>query len=428
MAGCISGWDIIILRMANERPLHIALWSPAWPLAQYQNGIITYVHWMRSALEALGHRVSIFTGEVGTGVTDREIHLVQRRLWERAARRLSVRQPSYEEDIFRFSRVIADEILRVHRQSPIDVLEMEESFGLSADVAQRTSIPVLVRLHGPAFLSLVEEELSTEFGQKRIEREGVALRQAEAIVSPSQKTLSQTIERHQLSSPEVHHIVNPLKMDEDTPLWRLGDCDRDSILFVGRFDLRKGADVALQAFRSALRQRPQLRLTFVGPDKGLPATSGEVVDFEQYCEQLFPPELRGQVQYLGRMPNQDIAQLRTRSMVTVVSSRWENQGYTVLEAMFQGCPVVCTDAGGCPETVAHEVTGRLARSGDPESFAAEILAMINDPAGSERIGQAARRYVLEQHAPSAVATASVQLYRRMLSRREQALASEPTAG
>ena len=41
------------MRTTSDRPLHIALWSPAWPLAQYQNGIITYVHWMRQALQAL---------------------------------------------------------------------------------------------------------------------------------------------------------------------------------------------------------------------------------------------------------------------------------------------------------------------------------------------------------------------------------------
>jgi glycosyltransferase involved in cell wall biosynthesis len=412
------------MRMASDRPLHIALWSPAWPLAQYHNGIITYVHWMRSALENLGHRVSIFTGEVAAGVADPEVHLARKRLWKPVARLLTGKKPSPAEGVFGFSQLIAAEMLRVHRRSPIDVVEMEESFGWSADVAERTGIPALVRLHGPAFLSLVEEELTTDFGQQRIEREGIALRQAETIVSPSQTTLQQTIERHQLSKPEMHHIVNPLRMDEDTPLWRLADCDRDSVLFVGRFDLRKGADVILQAFRSALRQRPQLRLVFVGADYGLASTSGKI-HFEQYREQLFPPELRDRVEYLGARSNRDVAQLRTRSMVTVISSRWENQGYAVLEAMFQGCPVVSTDAGGCPESVVHGVTGRLARSGDPESFAAEILAMLNDPADAERLGQAARRYVLEQHAPSVVATASVQLYRHMLARRARALASEP---
>jgi len=405
------------MRTPSDRSLHIALWSPSWPLAQYQNGIITYVHWIRPALEALGHRVSIFTGELGAGVTDSEVHLARQRLWKPVARLLTPKKPSRGEGVFEFSQLIASELLRVHRQNPIDVVEMEESFGWSADVAQRTGIPVVVRLHGPSFLTFVEEELTTDFARRRIEREGEALRQAQMIVSPSRKALLQTIERYQLSSPEMHHIVNPLTMDEDTPLWRLGDCDRESILFVGRFDLLKGADVVLQAFRSALRQRPQLRLTFVGPDRGLSIATGKVVGFEQYSEDLFPPELRDRVQYLGSMANRDIAQLRTRCMVTVVSSRFEIAGYTLLEAMFQGCPVVCTDAGGCPEIVAHEVTGRLARSGNPESFAAEILAIINDPAGAERLGQTARRYVLERHAPSAVATASVQLYQRILAGR-----------
>ena len=412
------------MRMPNNRPLHIALWSPAWPLAQYQNGIITYVHWMRPALEALGHRVSIFATELGAGVADREVHLVRQRLWKPASRLLTtLKKPSSGGGIFEFSKLIASELLRVHRQNPIDVVEMEESFGWNADIAQRTDIPVVVRLHGPAFLSFIDEELATDFGQLRIDREGAALRQAQAIVSPSQKTLSQTIERHQITNPEVHHIVNPLKMDEDTPLWRLADCDRDTILFIGRFDLRKGADVVLQAFRSALRQRPQLRLIFVGPDSGLSSADGKV-HFEQYREQIFPPELRDRVEYLGRMPNKDVAQLRTRAMVTVIGSRWENQGYAVLEAMFQGCPVVCTDAGGCPENVVHESTGRLARSEDPESFATEILAMVNDPASAERLGQTARRYVLEYHAPSAVATASVELYRRMLAFPKPARVSE----
>jgi len=413
------------MRTASDRSLHIALWSPAWPLAQYQNGIITYVHWMRSALEALGHRVSIFTGELGAGVTDREVHLARQRLWEPVARLLTLKKPSRGEGVFDFSQLIASGLLRVHRQNPIDVVEMEESFGWSADVAQRTGIPVVVRLHGPAFLSHTEEELNTDFGQLRLDREGAALRQAESIVSPSQKTLLQTIERYQLTNREVHHIVNPLKMDEDTPLWRLADCDRDTILFIGRFDLRKGADVVLQAFRSALRQRPQLRLVFVGPDTGLPSANGKV-HFEQYRKEIFPADLSDRVEFLGRRPNKEVAQLRTRAMVTVIGSRWENQGYTVLEAMFQGCPVVCTDAGGCPENVVHEITGRLARSGNPESFAAEILAIINDPAAAERLGKAARRYILDRHAPSAVATASVQLYRRILALQEPALASEVT--
>src|ERR1700728_3202030 len=98
------------MRTVSDRPLHIALWSPAWPLAQYQNGIITYVHWMRPALVALGHRVSIFTGELGAGDTDREVHLARQRLWKPVARLLAQKKPSRGEGVFEFSQLIASEL------------------------------------------------------------------------------------------------------------------------------------------------------------------------------------------------------------------------------------------------------------------------------------------------------------------------------
>jgi glycosyltransferase involved in cell wall biosynthesis len=129
--------------------------------------------------------------------------------------------------------------------------------------------------------------------------------------------------------------------------------------------------------------------------------------------------LRDRVDYLGRMPNREIARLRAGAMVTVVASRWENQSYALLESMFQGCPVVSTDAGGCPESIVHGVTGRLARSGDPEDFAAQILALIADPVAARSLGAAARRYVLEQHSPAQIADASLALYARAIELAER---------
>ena len=69
--------------------------------------------------------MSIFTGEVGAGVTDREVRLARQRLGKRVARLLTPKKPSRGESVFEFSQIIASELLRVHRQNPIDVLEME---------------------------------------------------------------------------------------------------------------------------------------------------------------------------------------------------------------------------------------------------------------------------------------------------------------
>ncbi len=393
--------------------MHVAFFSPAWPLARSQNGIVTYLHWMKPALEREGHRVSIFAWECFSREPD--LYPVRRRLpvSYRVARRLS-RRRSASFDVFELSAPIAIALERVARRTPIDIVEMEESFGWFADVARRTSLPTVARLHGPAFLSLIEHELESPFAREKIEREGEALRNFPAITSPAARTLAQTVERYRLEPKRAVHIVNPVAMHLQTPVWRLNACDRNRILFVGRFDLRKGADIALRAFRKLLEIRPEASLTFVGPDSGLPHPDGAPVHIGQYCDSLFPGELRDRIDYRGPLPNEEVARLRAKAMVTLVASRWENAGYSMLEAMLQGCPLVSTDAGGCPETVIHGVNGRLAKSGDPDDFAAQLYAMLADPEAAEAMGDAARRHVLEKHSPACVAAESLAFYARIL--------------
>ena len=398
--------------------MHIALWSPAWPIEKFNNGIVTYVHWMKRELERQGHKVSVFTRDLDRSGRDSSIHHVNGgRFWGRVTRLLSGKRFSVEQAVFDYSASIAAHVRQVHRRYPIDIIDMEESFGWFSDVAEQTGLPVLVKLHGPAFLSFVEDELASSFGKEKADREGRALRRSSAIISPCLSTLTQTVEHYGLAPKVARHIVNPLTLDSATPLWRLEDCDRNAILFVGRFDLRKGADVVLKAFLLMLKERPHLSLIFVGPDNGVSMPDGRQLHFNSYCDLLFPKALRDRVDYRGRLSYQEIAQLRTKAMMTIVASRWENPGYTLLEAMYQGCPVVCTDAGGCPETVADGVTGRLARSEDPGDFALKMAALLEDPERAAAMGQAARRHVIANHAAEKVAAETLEMYRKVISGR-----------
>jgi glycosyltransferase involved in cell wall biosynthesis len=342
-------------------------------------------------------------------------------MWDRYLQRLLRPWRPKGSEVFDFARVIAAEILSVHQREPIDVIDMEESFGWFADVARLTSIPVLVKLHGPAFLSLVENELNTPFAREKIEREGRALRLATTIIAPCELTLRQTLERYRLSPRDKRKIVNPMAMDTDVPQWRLDICDRNTILFVGRFDLRKGADIVLKAFLSVVKGRPELKLIFVGPDRGLSGSDGNQIHFKTYCDLLFPVELRDRVDYRGPIANREIEELRLKAMLTVVASRWENLGYTILEAMFQGCPLVSTDAGGCPETVINGVTGRLAKSEDPDAFAAQFCAMLDDPKGAQEMGVAARLHIVEHYSAAKVAAATIEMYQKAISNYPQPL-------
>lgn len=395
--------------------MHIAYWSPAWPLQKFQNGIITYVHWMKCELERRGHKVSVFTQGEDLSVSDPDIHYVRRRLKDRALGRLSrIWQPP-EFNVFDYSAVIASAISVTHRRDPIDIIEMEESFGWFADIERRTSLPLVVKLHGPAFLTMPTNERDTAFGREKIAREERALRMATAIISPSVSTLAKTVERYRLRPKEARQIGNPIGLDSKVPLWSLGECERNTILYVGRFDKIKGADVLLDAFAFILKSRPDSRLIFVGPDFGMPAMDGKHIQFEAYCALHFPPEFRRCVDFRGRLSIREIATLRTRAMLTVVASRSENQPYAVLEAMLQGCPVVSTDAGGCPEIIASGETGLLAKSEEANDFAQQILQIMEHPEHAAALGFAARRHVIDNYAPAKVADSAIEMYERVIA-------------
>jgi glycosyltransferase involved in cell wall biosynthesis len=392
--------------------MHVAFWSPAWPLEKYPNGIITYVHAVKLELERRGHRVSVFTDKLDESQAGDTAFRVERSRWRRLGNRLL--RKSGQRLVFELSSDISAAILREHHRNPIDIIEMEESFGWCADVQRRTSLPVIVKLHGPAFLTLVDGERDTPFGREKIEREGWALSRVETIISPSEANLKRAVQHYALENKDTRIIVNPVVVSESTPVWNLDACDRRTILFVGRFDLVKGADVVLRAFSSVLRAIPDAKLIFAGPDNGWVAADGRRIQFASYCEAVLSAQARGRIDFLGRVPHGDVAALRVRAMVTVVASRWESQPYTMLEAMAQGCPIVSTDAGACPESIVHQSTGLLAHSEDPEDFALQLCAALRDPQGAAAMGRAAREHVVKLHSPEAVVDALLECYGKVI--------------
>jgi glycosyltransferase involved in cell wall biosynthesis len=388
--------------------MHVALVSPAWPLRQYPNGIVTYVHWMREELRRQGHRVSIFTRALGEPESD--VHAVRLAPRQRVRRWLRTRLGPAVDPVLQGGEEYAQAVLAVHRASPIDVVEMEESFGWAADVAAITSIPTVVKLHGPAFLSLVEEELDTPLARAKIRIEGEALRRVHAVTSPAACTLEATLERYRLQPAYSRHIVNPLSLPGGAPLWDLAACDRRTLLFVGRFDKRKGGDIVLEAFARLLPSYPDLKLIFVGPDAGVRRGEGEVIHFEQLRAQFLPGATATQVDFRGRLAPHEIYALRPRALVTLIASRWENQSYTALEAMLQGCPVVSSDIGGQREIIEDGVTGLLAAPGSAEDLARKVRTLLDDPHAAAAMGRRARLYAIQHHAPAKVVAETLEAY------------------
>ena len=109
--------------------MHIGLFSPAWPVNEYPSGIVTYVHNLRTELMNQGHRVSVFANVIGRTNQDSGIYLVEATVMYRIRRKLTKLVRGGTHEVFGWGRAIAAKVNEVNQRDPLDVFEMEESFG-----------------------------------------------------------------------------------------------------------------------------------------------------------------------------------------------------------------------------------------------------------------------------------------------------------
>jgi glycosyltransferase involved in cell wall biosynthesis len=138
------------------------------------------------------------------------------------------------------------------------------------------------------------------------------------------------------------------------------------LLFVGALDARKDPSSLLLAWTSARVVRPALELVVAGePGKQAPASM---------------PGAR----LLGRVGDEELADLYTAAGCFVFPSRYEGFGLPCLEAMACGCPVAAFRNSSLPEVVDR--AGVLVEDGDANALGRAAAAMSGDPERWRRLG------------------------------------------
>lgn len=400
--------------MAEREPRHVAYFSPGWPPGRCANGIVTYVGCMREGLAALGVATSVVAGDDVPADEGRRLFALRgpegEGWWQTAEHRLLSRLDPGWAGARRSGRALRSVLRRLGRGAqPPELFEIEESLGLGA-WALDAGLPTVVRLHGPWFLngSALGVPEDAAF-RRRDRREGRLLARARAISAPSRDVLERTRSHFQLELRGARVIPNPVP--EPRRLWSREGADPATILFVGRFDRHKGGDLVVDAFASLASRHPQLRLVFVGPDRGLRDDTGRVWTLPAYLAHRLPEaDARRRVEVTGEQPREAIEDLRTRASVVVVPSRYEVLSMTTLEAQAAGAPVVAARAGGPAEIVEHGESGLLFQPGDAGDLAGQLERVLGSPELASRLSAGGMRAYRARHTPEAVARASLDFY------------------
>jgi glycosyltransferase involved in cell wall biosynthesis len=395
--------------------LRIALYSPNLPESGGSNGIITYCGIMRDALRALGHAVLIVTPEQIEHDDGRVAPLPRLNPVLLHFRRL-IDSARFDKEPNSWGRLRVLQAFRVALARGAQIFEMEESFGWAGCLSGR-GIPVVERLHGPhAFVRDSNECLEQKaISDRRETWEWSSLAKVQAVTSPTQRLLDAIIERSGVRPSVSRVIPNPIPIVPEHSRWLPDQADPDRILFVGRFDLCKGADVVVRAFARAAEFNPCLRLLIAGPDRGVRRGS-EVIHFGEFVQAELSPEARARISFLGELPPREITKLRLRSSLAVVGSRFENFPYGIAEAMAVGMPVLTSATFGGSEMIRDGIDGRVVPIENVDAMADAILVMMNDRDSLGAMGASAYQRAARWLDPDRIAGETVNLYRELLSR------------
>jgi D-inositol-3-phosphate glycosyltransferase len=248
------------------------------------------------------------------------------------------------------------------------------------------------------------EEVSSDEPHRRAEAEAAIMRCSEVVLA------SCTVEADQLAQlydtdPARVRVVPPgvdhaFFAPGDRPQARraLGLCSDDALLlFVGRIQPLKGADVAVRML-SVLDDGPRVQLIVVGGPSG-PRGEEHLQHVKALAHRL---GVSDRVHFTVPQPHELLSTYYRAADVCVVPSRSESFGLVALEAAACGTPVVAAAVGGLTTLVDDARTGFLVDDPSPDAFASAVSLILGDPGLAGRMAGAAaaraRRYTWAQAA------------------------------
>ena len=253
---------------------------------------------------------------------------------------------------------------------------------------------------------------------KRLEVERQILEQANCIVatSPQEREYLRTLVSHKGNIKLIPYgidIDNFRIIPKAEARAKLGlTANEQIVLYVGRFDPRKGIETLVRACAQSQAQTlGKLRLIIVGgscPDRidGL-----ERKRIEQIVQEV---GLAEKTIFPGQLDHKILPLYYAAADVCVIPSHYEPFGLVAIEAMACGTPVVASDVGGLKFTVVPEKTGLLVPPQSTTAFAAAIDQILADKCWAKQLGIYASDRVCKRFSWTEIVSQLSNLYQCLL--------------
>ena len=161
---------------------------------------------------------------------------------------------------------------------------------------------------------------------------------------------------------------------------------------IGQICLRKGQTLLAQDAASLAKEFPDVNYLFIGKRH---SQKQESIEYEKAIRRIFrEADIEERLFCLGF--REDIPAILNQIDLLVHTAQQEPLGRVLLEAASCGKAIVATDVGGTSEILENEVSAILVPPDDLQALTAAIRLMLTDSELRIRLGQQARKSVIEK--------------------------------
>lgn len=352
----------------------------------------TFVRTLLPWLQKRGHQVSLvytksspsYVEDLPTGVRTKFIHggplhyylgkiVGDYRAW---ARRLRVWESMLQ---------IYKAVMRIHDVSSVDVVEVTE--GLPVRLLKR-HWAVVIRAHGSDWTCRhFCDDKDRRWDYLLIRQQRHQMKQADAVNAVSKHLAVHLSEACDLQREHIQVLPLPINARLFSPVGRTQQtAGHPVILTIGRLERRKGVDNLLRAMSTVWRQFPNTHVYLLGKESQLT---------KKYLLSLVPQKQRNRVIFPGPVPHFKLPEYYRMSTVYVAPTQYETFGYSILEAMACGRPILSCAVGAVPELVKEGKNGHLVPFADTSGLADKLISLLNNPHKVDRFGTSARKRAME---------------------------------
>lgn len=409
------------LPLARKTGLRIALVSRSFPPLQ-EAGIARWTWMMASGLAERGHKVHVVTLASAEPHTKYEngywIHTIKEDLTERAIHMASVRK--IPVGIARWCSAV-DHQVKILKKFGLEVVSFPiwDIEGIS--LVDDASLGVVMSLHTTYAMARhfkpewTDRPLFAHFHVDRVIAAEAELLKAvphilansEAIVNDLTQTYGVQFRDRTIVAP--HGTLDPF--DTNCIVRSAETTERPEgaplrVTYVGRFEPRKGFDIACAVFAKLLELNCRVEIFIAGDS--LNEASSHVV--HEAGAEIIVNDPR--VHFRGSVSRSQLNQLYLSSDIVLMPSRYESFGLVAIEAMAAGAAVIALAAGGLKEVVEEGVCGFLIQPGEnaASDIVERILRLANSPDLLLTMKAAARQAFLDRYTIQCMIEAAEQIY------------------